>query len=119
MTLARTVVRAGESYERAADCSLAAGSELDAMTSFKEAASCFSHVDVEAAERCFRQAIDFYLNADRFNAAAKLHEQLASVFDDNGRTEEAIREYEECANLFETEHDEAYVVVGLSFCLLV
>ena len=39
------VMRAGESYEKAAECNKGASNEIEGNTNYREAGKCFRHVD--------------------------------------------------------------------------
>jgi alpha-soluble NSF attachment protein len=98
--------KAGECYEKSAECCMAADNAIEANQAWREAGKAFSKVDSDRAIRAYSHAIEHYKDADRFAQAARLHEEIAKLLEEEDHYEAAISEYEKCADLYETDSDE-------------
>jgi len=84
---------AGQAFEEGAKCYEKAKQPLDALPMWKEAGKAWKKADVSRARQCFARAIQYYQDQNRFNAAAKLHEEIANTFLEDGNKEKAIEAY--------------------------
>jgi alpha-soluble NSF attachment protein len=73
--------KAGSAFCEAADLHGKAGSRHDAATNFVDAANCFKKTDPNEAVSCILKAIDIYTDMGRFTMAAKHHQNIAELYE--------------------------------------
>lgn len=97
--------QAGECYERAAKCNMAAGNQIEAKQNWKESGKCYSHVNIDKSQEAYKNAIVLNLESDRYGQAARLQEAIGDMLVEDEKIEEAIEAYEQSADYYNTEND--------------
>jgi len=98
--------RAGDCFKRAAECLMAVGNQVEANSQWKEAGKCYRHFDSTLAIDAYKNAIQYFLDEGKFNQAARLHEEIAEMLNEDGSYPESIQQYEKAIEFYESEHDE-------------
>ena len=96
--------KAGSTFTMIGEHHAKKGSKHDAATSFVEAANCFKKTDHKEASESLLKAIDIYTDMGRFTIAAKHHQTVAELFEDNvAHMETVIQHYQIAADYFKGE----------------
>lgn len=100
--------QAGSAFCEAANLQGKAGSRHDAATNYVDAANCYKKTDANEAVNCLLKAIDIYTDMGRFTMAAKHHQNIAEIYEqDNMDLERAVQHYEQAADYFRGEESNA------------
>jgi len=97
--------KAGLCYSKSAQCYMAAQTDIEAKTAWREAGKCYRHVDFQKAIDAYKNAIQLQLDADRFSQAARLQEEIGDMMAEDEHLDEAISAYELSADYYEAEND--------------
>ncbi|CAH1994569.1 unnamed protein product [Acanthoscelides obtectus] len=95
--------QAGHAFEDAADQCLRNNNEAEAAINYVEAAVCFKKCDMVKAIDLYTKAIELYQEKGKFLMAAKIHQNIAELMEDDYDLNEAIQHYEKAADLFKQE----------------
>jgi len=96
--------KAGNTFTVVGEHHVKKGAKHDAATSFVEAANCYKKTDPKEASESLLKAIDIYTDMGRFTIAAKHHQTVAEMFEDNvANMETVIHHYQIAADYFKGE----------------
>lgn len=98
---------AGQTYIKSVQCHMKLGSKYEAANAYQNAANCFRKDNKEEAINCMTQAISIFTEIGRFPTAAKLEKELAELFEEDEKYEEAIQHYQTAADYFESENQKS------------
>jgi len=98
--------RAGDCFKRAAECLMCVGNQVEANTQWKEAGKCYRNIDSNLAIDAYNHAIQHFLDEGKFTQAARLHEEIAEMLNEDAKYEESIQQYEKAIDYYETERDD-------------
>lgn len=102
--MAKNWGKAGNTFTKIASHHAKKGSKHDAATSFVEAANCYKKTDPKEASESLLKAIDIYTDMGRFTIAAKHHQTVAELFEDNvANLDTVIQHYQIAADYFKGE----------------
>ena len=102
--MAKNWGKAGNTFTKIASHHAKKGSKHDAATSFVEAANCYKKTDPKEASESLLKAIDIYTDMGRFTIAAKHHQTVAELFEDNvANLETVIQHYQIAADYYKGE----------------
>lgn len=73
--------QAGSAFCEAANLHAKAGSKHDAATNYVDASNCYKKTDPNEAVACLLRSIDIYTDMGRFTMAAKHHQSIAEMFE--------------------------------------
>lgn len=79
--MAKNWSQAGKSFCEAANLHAKAGSRHDAATNYVDASNCYKKTDTNEAVKCLLKAIEIYTDMGRFNMAAKHHQSIAEMYE--------------------------------------
>lgn len=79
--MAKKWSQAGSAFCEAANLHGKAGSRHDAATNYVDASNCYKKTDPNEAVNCLHRAIDIYTDMGRFTIAAKHHQSIAEMFE--------------------------------------
>ncbi|XP_014218659.1 alpha-soluble NSF attachment protein [Copidosoma floridanum] len=95
---------AGNSFCQAADLNSKAGSRHDAASNYIDAANCYKKSNAPEAVNCLLKAIEIYTDMGRFTMAAKHHQSIAEIYENEALDlERAVQHYEQAADYFRGE----------------
>lgn len=77
----------------------------EAAVYYTDAANCFKKCNLEQAVNCLLKAIEIYTDLGRFTLAAKLHENIGAIFENEINYEMAVQHYEQAAEYFNGEEN--------------
>lgn len=103
--LAKNWSQAGSAFQQAADLSIEQNNRSDAASNFVLASKCIEKYDVQNAIKCLLNAIQIYTDLGRFVIAAKLHNNIAEIYEQNLQFEKSIQHYEQAADYFKVEEN--------------
>jgi len=102
--MAKNWGKAGNTFTSIATHHAKKGSKHDAATNFVEAANCYKKTDPKEASESLLKAIDIYTDMGRFTIAAKHHQTVAELFEDNvSNLDTVILHYQTAADYFKGE----------------
>ncbi|CAO1410634.1 unnamed protein product [Diamesa serratosioi] len=102
--MARKWPQAGSAFCCAADLHAKAGSRHDAASNYVDASNCFKKCDPNEAVACLSKSIDIYTDMGRFTMAAKHHQTIAEMFENEANDlHRAVQHYEQAADYFKGE----------------
>nr|AEE62558.1 unknown [Dendroctonus ponderosae] len=101
--MAKNWLQAGLAFTDAADLHSKTEDTLEGAINYSEAANCFRKCDSMAIE-CYLKALKMYSEMGRFLTAAKLHQTIAELMEDERDLAGAIRHYEQAAELLHEEN---------------
>jgi alpha-soluble NSF attachment protein len=78
-------------------------SKHEAASAFQNAATCFTKVNPTEAISCLIRATEFYVDQGRFQAAAKQHQQIGELLEEQGDMEQALEHFTTAADYYEGE----------------
>eukprot|EP00759_Apiculatamorpha_spiralis_P026574 PhF_6_TR29399/c1_g1_i1/m.43393/K15296/NAPA, SNAPA, SEC17; alpha-soluble NSF attachment protein len=98
-------INAGEAFMRAGDISQKSGAgSYEACTNYSEAGACFRKAgDSRKALMCLNQSIHLYIEANRFNQAAKIECDLGDMFEELHELDQAVEHYKKSIQYFNTD----------------
>ncbi|KAJ8980283.1 hypothetical protein NQ317_005202 [Molorchus minor] len=99
----RTGLRRGVPFADAADLNNRSDNYVEAAINYVEAANCFKRCDISKAVDYFIKAINIYCEKGKFVMAAKYHQAIAELLEDEDDREDAVSHYEKAAGLFKQE----------------
>ncbi|XP_057339277.1 alpha-soluble NSF attachment protein isoform X1 [Microplitis mediator] len=106
---------AGNAFCEAAILHGKAGSKHDAATNYVDAANCYKKTDANEASSCLLKAIEIYTDMGRFTMAAKHHQTIAEMYENEAvDLERAVHHYEQAADYFKGEES----ISSANKCLL-
>lgn len=79
--MAKKWSQAGAAFAEAANLHAKQGSRHDAATNLVDASNCYKKTDPNEAVACLLKAIDIYTDMGRFTMAAKHHQTIAEMFE--------------------------------------
>lgn len=95
---------AGNTFCQAASLHIKGGSKHDAATSYIDAANCYKKSDPTEAVNSLLKAIEIYTDMGRFTMAAKHHQSIAEIYENEAvDLERAVQHYEQAADYFRGE----------------
>lgn len=96
---------AGDAYSKAAELyESKLQSAHEASAALMNAGNCYKEVNPPAAIQAFRRAVSHWVEAGRFNQAAKITRDIADMYEKDGNAPEAIENYTQAATFFQTEN---------------
>lgn len=102
--MAKNWGKAGNTFTSIATHHAKKGSKHDAATNYVEAANCYKKTDPKEASESLIKAIDIYTDMGRFTIAAKHHQTVAELFEENAeQVETVIQHYQIAADYFKGE----------------
>jgi len=102
--MAKNWGKAGNTFTKIATHHAKKGVKHDAATNFVEAANCYKKTDPKEASESLLKAIDIYTDMGRFTIAAKHHQTVAELFEDNvANLDTVIQHYQIAADYFRGE----------------
>ena len=102
--MSKAWVKAGDTLTLIGEHHVKKRAKHSAATNFVEAAKCYKKTDREEASQSLLKAIDIYTYMGRFLTAAKHHQTMAEMFEDNVTiTETVIHHYQIAADYFKGE----------------
>jgi len=102
--MAKKWSQAGQTFVTIATYHSKIGGKHDAATNFVDAANCFKKSDPKEAVNCLSKAIEIYTDMGRFTIAAKHHQTIAELYEnDIADFERAMQHYEKAADYFRGE----------------
>ncbi|XP_030768367.1 alpha-soluble NSF attachment protein-like [Sitophilus oryzae] len=102
--MAKNWVQAGIVFVDAAELNCKVEDYLEAAINYSEAGNCFKKCDLSKAIENYMKAIKLYSEMGKFLTAAKLHQSIAEVMEDDRDMTGAIVHYEKAADLFRDEN---------------
>eukprot|EP00760_Papus_ankaliazontas_P004379 PhM_4_TR11848/c0_g1_i2/m.11834/K15296/NAPA, SNAPA, SEC17; alpha-soluble NSF attachment protein len=97
-------MNAGDAFMRAGDCAQKSSSPYECCTNYSEAGSCFRKAgDPKKAQMCFDQAIQMFIESNRFPNAARLEKECGEMYEEAADTEQALAHYEKAVRYFTTD----------------
>lgn len=102
--MAKKWSQAGQAFTEAANLHAKAGSRHDAATNFVDASNCFKKSDINESVSSLLKAIDIYTDMGRFTMAAKHHQTIAEMYENEANDlARAVHHYEQAADYFKGE----------------
>jgi len=102
--MAKNWGQAGKAFCEAANLHSKAGSRHDAATNYVDGANCYKKVDPNEAVSCLLKAIEIYTDMGRFSMAAKHHQTIAEMYENEANDlQRAVQHYEQAADYFRGE----------------
>ncbi|KRT79824.1 Tetratricopeptide repeat-containing protein, partial [Oryctes borbonicus] len=102
--MARNWDEAGSAFCKAALLHNKAGSRHDAATNYVDAANCYKKTNADEAQNCLLKAIEIYTDMGRFTMAAKHHQTIAEIYEnDSANYEKVVQHYEQAADYYRGE----------------
>lgn len=102
--MAKKWTAAGNTFVTLAQHHIKLGNKHDAATHYVDAANCYKKSDPQEAANSLVKAVDIYTDMGRFNIAAKHHETVAGLYEnDMADLEKAMQHYEQAADYFRGE----------------
>lgn len=95
--------QAGSAFKLAADLNHDQHQHMEAAQNLTSAAKCYEKFNIKIAVNFLLTAIDIYLDLGRFLMAAKLHNQIADVYDDHLDFGKAVEHYEQAADFYKAQ----------------
>ncbi|XP_050295737.1 alpha-soluble NSF attachment protein-like [Anthonomus grandis grandis] len=102
--MAKNWVQAGLAFIDAANLNCKTDDLLEAAINYTEAANCFKKCDYQKAIESYYRAIKLYTQIGKVLTAAKLHESVAEMMEDERELSNASRHYELASELFRQEN---------------
>jgi len=97
---------AGNAFKEAASLHQKNQSKLDASTNFVEAANCYKKSDPNEAVNSLMKAIEIYTDMGKFTMAAKHHQTIAEIYENEmADKDKAIQHYEKAGDYFRGEEN--------------
>ncbi|XP_011505383.1 PREDICTED: soluble NSF attachment protein [Ceratosolen solmsi marchali] len=104
LKMAKKWNESGSAFCQAANLNAKAGSRHDAATNYIDAANCYKKSDPTEAVNCLLKAIEIYTDMGRFTMAAKHHQNIAEIYENEAvDLERAVKHYEQAADYFRGE----------------
>ena len=75
----------------------------DSSMDHVEAANCYKKVEPEKAIQCLTKATEIQRDNGKFQLVAKYHEDIGKLFEDMGKSDKAVENYEIAAQYFRSE----------------
>ncbi|XP_059095283.1 alpha-soluble NSF attachment protein-like isoform X2 [Tigriopus californicus] len=95
---------AGNTFVTVAQHHVKLGNKHDAATSYVDAANCYKKSDPQEAANCLSKAVDIYTDMGRFSIAAKHHQTIAEIYENEiADLEKAMQHFEMAADFFRGE----------------
>lgn len=118
---AANLYKIAKKWNDAGDC-LKENSELytkmeskhDAATALQSAATCYQKVNVQDAITCLLQSVEMFRELGRFSQVAKLHKEVAEMYEREADLAKAIEHFQSAADFYVAEGQQA----GANPCLL-
>ncbi|KAJ8920867.1 hypothetical protein NQ315_015659 [Exocentrus adspersus] len=101
--MAKNWSQAGFAFSDAADLNFRDNNCMEAAANFVEAGNCFKRCDSTKAVEYYLKAIDIYCDKGKFVMAAKHHQIIAELLEDEYDLDEAIVHYEKAAEFYKQE----------------
>ncbi|KAJ8964803.1 hypothetical protein NQ314_004610 [Rhamnusium bicolor] len=101
--MAKNWSQAGFAFADAADLNFRNDNYVEAAINFVEAANCFKRCDINKAIDYYLKAIAIYSEKGKFVMAAKYHQLIAELLEDESDIDEATVHYEKAADFFKQE----------------
>ncbi|CAH1183656.1 unnamed protein product [Phaedon cochleariae] len=101
--MAKNWTQAGHAFSDAAELSLRGDNYTDAAFNFVESANCFKKCDVAKAVELYLKAIEIYKDKGKIVAAAKYHQIIAELLEDDNDYYEAVEHYEKAIDFYKME----------------
>ncbi|XP_066158855.1 alpha-soluble NSF attachment protein isoform X1 [Euwallacea fornicatus] len=99
--MAKNWPSAGSAFNEAANLHLRAGSRHEAATNYVDAANCYKKSNINDAVTSYIKAIDLYTDMGRFSIAAKHHQSIAEMYENEAvDIDKAVQHYEQAADFF-------------------
>lgn len=96
--------QAGQAFCEAANLHAKSGSRHDAATNYVDASNCYKKTDTNEAVSCLLKSIDIYTDMGRFTMAAKHHQTIAEMYENEANDlQRAVQHYEQAADYFKGE----------------
>ncbi|XP_058804011.1 alpha-soluble NSF attachment protein isoform X2 [Phymastichus coffea] len=95
---------AGNAFCQAANLHAKAGSKHDSATNYIDAANCYKKSDASEAVNCLLKAVEIYTDMGRFTMAAKHHQNIAEIYENEAADlDRAVHHYELASDYFRGE----------------
>ncbi|EFA12234.1 alpha-soluble NSF attachment protein [Tribolium castaneum] len=101
--LAKNWLQASTAFRMAGDLNLEQNNRSEAANDFVFAAKCLDKYDTNGAVKYLLKAIQIYTDLGRFITAAKLHNNIGEIYEQNLELENAIQHYEQAADYYKVE----------------
>lgn len=102
--MAKKWSQAGNTFVTLANHHGKLGNKHDAATNFVDAANCYKKSDPTEAANCLSKAVEIYTDMGRFTIAAKHHQTIAEIYEnDVADLDKAMQHYEQAADYFRGE----------------
>ncbi|XP_022914931.1 alpha-soluble NSF attachment protein [Onthophagus taurus] len=102
--IAKNWEEAGSSFCKAAQLHAKGGSRHDAATNYVDAANCYKKTNADEAQTNLLRAIEIYTDMGRFSMAAKHHQTIAEIYEnDSANYEKVVQHYEQAADYYRGE----------------
>ncbi|RZC40391.1 SNAP domain containing protein [Asbolus verrucosus] len=101
--LAKNWLQAGSAFKIAGDLNLEQNNRTEAADNYVLASKCLEKYDVNGAINFLLSAIQIYTDLGRFTMAAKLHNNIADIYEQNLELDKAVQHFEQAADYFKVE----------------
>jgi len=105
--VAKNWPKAAETFCKASEINIKAGSKYDAATNFTNAAVCYRKHSVPDAIRAYKKAIEIFTDEGKFNMAAKHQKELGELCEQELDINGAIENFQLAADFYEGENSPA------------
>uniref|UniRef100_A0A915HV87 Alpha-soluble NSF attachment protein n=1 Tax=Romanomermis culicivorax TaxID=13658 RepID=A0A915HV87_ROMCU len=101
--------QAGQSFVKSAEINCRKGdAKHEAASNYVDAATCYRKTDPRSAVSCLQKAAEIYTDMGRFTMAAKHHQSMAEIFEnDLSDLDQAVYNYEKAADYFKGEESKS------------
>lgn len=91
---------AGDAYLKVAECNSLEGSEHETAVAYQNAANCYKKIDNDLALKYYDEAVAIYTGNGKFSSAAKLENEIATVYESDGDKENALIHFNKAADYY-------------------
>lgn len=112
--MAKNWSQAGKSFCEAANLHSKGGSRHDAATNYVDASNCYKKTDPNEAVNCLLKAIEIYTDMGRFTMAAKHHQSIAEMYENEANDLVSMNEYSRISQLY--HQIERNLMSNIVFC---
>jgi len=104
--LAKSYDQGGGAYMKAANVYLKE-SPFEAAGALVNAAACYKKSSIPEAVNCLKQAVELYVDSNKYNMAAKHQKEIAELYEGEMNYEEALGNYQIAADYYDAENSPA------------
>jgi len=102
--MAKNPAMAANSYCKAAECQIKAGSKHEAAMSYVNASNCIKKTNIAEAQQHLKMAVDLFTDEGRFAIAAKHQKEIGEFLEQEMDFAGAIEAFQVAADFFEGEN---------------